>query len=168
MRSATERAVLPAVELDQRPRPVTRNRVGFSDTLEFIPRPLSLVSSDTSSTMTARPGHSVSGSISSIISVSNLDRDPSSHISLASSRAPYDSRPSTAGAVLERIPTAQEPEQEQGLCSPRRRGSIPSLGPLPPPTPVSDATPSPNKIGKKWSFFGLSPPSAPTLPNSLS
>ena len=168
IRSATEGAVLPVVELDQRPRPVTRNRVGFSDTLEFIPRPLSLVSSDTSSTMTARPGHSVSGSISSIISVTNLDRDPSSHVSLASSRAPIDSRPSTAGAILERIPTAQEPEQPPS--SPRRRGSIPTLGPLPPPTPVSDTTPSPNKIGKKWSFFGLDPfvASSPTRSRPVS
>ncbi|KAK3329415.1 hypothetical protein B0H66DRAFT_23661 [Apodospora peruviana] len=150
--NAGETAPLSVVEPDQRSKPVARNRVGFSDTLEFIPRPLSLVSSDTSSTITARPGgHSVSGSISSLISL-NIP-DLSSPASLTSSRVPNETRPSTAGAVLERTQSSQD--QDQALPSPRRRGSIPLLGPLPPPTPVSDATPSPTKTSKKWSLFGL-------------
>lgn len=46
-----------------------RPRVGFSDTIEFIPRPLSTISSETSSSLsTIRPGHSVTGSITSIVS----------------------------------------------------------------------------------------------------
>ena len=46
-----------------------RARVGFSDTLEFIPRPLSTISSDTSSSLsTVRASHSVTGSITSIVS----------------------------------------------------------------------------------------------------
>ena len=46
-----------------------RSRVGFSDVLEFIPRPLSTISSETSSSMsTIRAGHSVTDSISSIVS----------------------------------------------------------------------------------------------------
>ncbi|KAL8834202.1 MAG: hypothetical protein Q9170_003859 [Blastenia crenularia] len=50
----------------------TRPRVGFSDHVEFIPRPLSTVSSETSSSLsTIRPCHSVTGSISSIISSVN-------------------------------------------------------------------------------------------------
>ncbi|KAA6406854.1 MAG: hypothetical protein FRX48_09352 [Lasallia pustulata] len=44
-------------------------RVGFSDTIEFIPRPLSTISSETSSSMsTIRANHSVTGSTSSILS----------------------------------------------------------------------------------------------------
>ena len=44
-------------------------RVGFSDTVEFIPRPLSTISSETSSSMsTIRANHSVTGSISSVVS----------------------------------------------------------------------------------------------------
>ena len=44
-----------------------RPRVGFSDKLEYIPRPLSTISSATSSSMsTVRPSHSLSGSISSL------------------------------------------------------------------------------------------------------
>lgn len=55
----------------------TRPRVGFSDHVEFIPRPLSTISSETSSSFsTIRPSHSVTGSISSI--VSNGNASPSS------------------------------------------------------------------------------------------
>ena len=46
-----------------------RPRVEFSDTLEFIPRPLSTISSETSSSLsTIRPNHSLTGSITSIVS----------------------------------------------------------------------------------------------------
>ncbi|KAL8942597.1 MAG: hypothetical protein Q9216_001579 [Gyalolechia sp. 2 TL-2023] len=49
-----------------------RPRVGFSDHVEFIPRPLSTISSETSSSLsTIRPSHSVTGSISSVISAGN-------------------------------------------------------------------------------------------------
>ncbi|KAL8665218.1 MAG: hypothetical protein Q9202_002440 [Teloschistes flavicans] len=49
-----------------------RPRVGFSDHVEFIPRPLSTISSETSSSLsTVRPSHSVTGSISSVISNAN-------------------------------------------------------------------------------------------------
>lgn len=50
-------------------KPQTQARVGFSDNLEFIPRPLSTISSETSSSMsTIRVNHSVSGSVSSFVS----------------------------------------------------------------------------------------------------
>ena len=52
--------------------PPSRSRVGFSDTLEFIPRPLSTISSETSSSMsTLRAAHSVNDSITSIVSGPN-------------------------------------------------------------------------------------------------
>ena len=54
-----------------------RPRVGFSDRLEFIPRPLSTISSaTTSSVSTIRPNHSLNGSVSSIRS-SNTPSPPS-------------------------------------------------------------------------------------------
>ncbi|KAK4129495.1 hypothetical protein N657DRAFT_652872 [Parathielavia appendiculata] len=137
-------------QLEQTPKAAVRNRVGFSDTLEYIPRPLSLVSTDTSSTVTARPGHSVSGSISSVISVPTLDREVNPSVS--SSQKLSGSRPSTAGAVMERSQGAQE--QDLAARSPRRRGSIPLLGALPPAIPLCPATPSPTRSAKKWSFFG--------------
>ena len=59
------------------PKAQPRPRVGFSDKLEYIPRPLSTISSATSSSMsTVRPSHSLSGSISSIRS-NNTSSPPS-------------------------------------------------------------------------------------------
>ncbi len=156
-------------ELQQTPKPAARNRVGFSDTLEFIPRPLSLVSSDTSSTVTARPGHSVSGSISSVISASNAEREVNSPLG-PSPRKPEEVRPSTAGAVLERTQSIHEVEPD--LPSPRRRGSIPYLGAIP-PADLTDGKPvmlSPSKTPKRWSFFGLDhfAANSPTRPRPTS
>ncbi|KAK4150358.1 hypothetical protein C8A00DRAFT_37059 [Chaetomidium leptoderma] len=143
----------PSAQLEQTPKPAVRNRVGFSDTLEYIPRPLSLVSTDTSSTV--RPGHSVSGSISSVISVTNMDRGVNPFCGSTSTQKLDDSRPSTAGPVMERTQSAQE--QDPALLSPRRRGSIPLLGSSPLATPLTPATPSPTRSSKKWSFFGRDP-----------
>ncbi|KAI1639464.1 hypothetical protein F4809DRAFT_648551 [Biscogniauxia mediterranea] len=140
------------------PKPAARARVCFSDTPEFIPRPLSLVSTDTSSTV--RPGHSVSGSISSVMSGTNstfADRDslhqfgsPASPVSSAKS----GSRPSTAGAVLDRTPSLHTVVEDP--ASPRRRNSIPLLSELSQESP-SLATPSPSRTSKRWSFFRLDP-----------
>ncbi|KAK2610833.1 hypothetical protein N8I77_004230 [Diaporthe amygdali] len=139
----------------------SRARVGFSDTLEFIPRPLSLVSSDTSSTVTVRPGHSLSGSISSVLSASNtpiLEKDETLAPLEAtpSQAADSESRPSTAGAVLESAPTSPQ-EEGASLSGPKRRGSLPLLAgvALPSPDTTGSPDPSPTKIPKRWSFFGL-------------
>ncbi|EQB58002.1 cell wall proline rich protein [Colletotrichum gloeosporioides Cg-14] len=144
-------------------RPVTRARVGFSDTLEFIPRPLSMVSSDTSSTVTARPGgHSVSGSISSIISIptiTNIETEPVIPLVLTPSRQTNESRPSTAGAVLERSQSIQSVG-----ASPRRRNSIPALINVAEAATVGPPMPSPTKTPKRWSFFGLDPFAAAASP----
>jgi hypothetical protein len=137
----------PASQGEQTPKSNARNRVGFSDTLEYIPRPVSMVSTDTSSTVTARPGHSVSGSISSIVSITERDANPV----LSAPRKTDESRPSTAGAIMERGQATQE--QDPSLQLPRRRGSIPLLGALPASLPLSPSTPSPIKTSKKWPFF---------------
>ncbi|RFU72724.1 hypothetical protein TARUN_9527 [Trichoderma arundinaceum] len=135
-------------------KPMMRARVGFSDTLEFIPRPLSLVSNDTSSTVTARPGHSVSGSVSSIISLASLNgRDGSSPLSRTPTGEPFEFRPSTAGAVLER--TADLQVADEPPTSPRRRNSIPALINVTDADPVESNMSTPTKPAKRWSFFGL-------------
>ena len=60
---ATTESSESATQPPARPRP----RVNFSDKLEFIPRPLSIISSATSSSIsTVRAGHSLTGSISSL------------------------------------------------------------------------------------------------------
>ncbi|EPE06311.1 cell wall proline rich protein [Ophiostoma piceae UAMH 11346] len=155
-------------------KPAQRTRVGFSDTLEFIPRPLSVVSSDSASTVTARPptsgNHSVSGSISSIISLNasiaaSIDREAISPLARSPSRSTMnDSRPSTAGAILDRTQSITMEDIVDGVSSPRRRNSIPILSTMPNPDSPTEyppasalALPSPNKTPKRWSFFGLDP-----------
>lgn len=147
----------PRVEVAQRQTRPGRARVGFSDTLEFIPRPLSLVSSDTSSTMTARPGHSVSGSISSVVSAASPGgRDSPAPLGRSPTREMVDSRPSTAGAILER--TTDFKSVTGGInTSPRRRNSNPTLLDMASSQPTSATSSSPTKTPKRWSFFGLDP-----------
>ncbi|KAI0102886.1 hypothetical protein GGR51DRAFT_274188 [Nemania sp. FL0031] len=151
------------------PKPVARARVGFSDTLEFIPRPLSLVSTDTASTV--RPGHSVSGSISSIASITNsmnLDRDTPAILTTLAPRSTTGSRPSTAGAVLERTSSLHAPVED--TPSPKRRNSILILNDLVQAEPGSTVS-SPTKTPKRWTFFGFdSFPAAgsPTKPRPAS
>lgn len=135
-------------------KPGMRARVGFSDTLEFIPRPLSLVSNETSSTVTARPGHSGSGSVSSIISISSLSgRDGPNSLLRTPTGEPYESRPSTAGAILERTAELQMPDEPP--TSPRRRNSIPALINIVDADGVESNVSTPTKPAKRWSFFGL-------------
>lgn len=83
----------------------SRPRVGFSDTIEFIPRPLSTISSETSSSLsTIRANHSGTGSITSIISASTSS--PPSAKTLRSALEttfemdPSQARPKTAGPTL--------------------------------------------------------------------
>ncbi|KAJ9155915.1 Cell wall proline rich protein [Coniochaeta hoffmannii] len=174
IRQASASSALPVEDSPQPPRPANRARVGFSDTLEFIPRPLSLVSNETSSTVTARPGHSTSGSISSLISLANsnaADRDPGSPTRNSPPLTKVESRPSTAGAVLDRDQNLRDTDAPEP--SPRRRNSIPHLMQLPPVSlnAVAPSTPSPTKTPKRWSFFGLEPfvgSSSPTRPRPVS
>ncbi|KAM0434563.1 hypothetical protein ACHAPT_003659 [Fusarium lateritium] len=137
---------------------VPKARVGFSDTLEFIPRPLSVVSNETSSTVTARPGHSVSGSISSIVSAASPSgRDSPVPLSRTPTRELTDSRPSTAGAILERTQ-----DVSNTTSSPKRRNSIPTLLHLAEASKVDEPEPSPTKAAKRWSFFASTERSSPT------
>ncbi|KAK4637620.1 uncharacterized protein CLAFUR5_02226 [Fulvia fulva] len=58
--------------LDSSPaRPPSRPRVEFSENVEYIPRPLSTISSETESSMSTVRGHSVNNSISSVLSLSS-------------------------------------------------------------------------------------------------
>lgn len=51
-------------------RPPSRRQVGFSENVEYIPRPLSTISSETESSLNTVRGHSVNNSISSMLSLS--------------------------------------------------------------------------------------------------
>ncbi|KAM0332434.1 hypothetical protein ACHAQA_002715 [Verticillium albo-atrum] len=66
-----------------------------------------------------------------------------------------ESRPSTAGAILERSQSIQSVNHIGS--SPRRRNSIPTLTHVPDPATNIPSQPSPTKTPKRWSFFGLDP-----------
>jgi hypothetical protein len=131
-----------------------RARVGFSDDIQFIPRPLSLVSSESSGT-TVRPGHSVSGSLSSIISASS----PPAKEQRCSPKT-TDVRPKTAAARLDGTrslsPTPDRPSPRRHRSNPLLKDSSSNPAPISPVTPKSPA--------KKWTFFGHegSPQSRPS------
>ena len=86
-----------------------RPRVGFSDTIEIIPRPLSTISSETSSSIsTIRASHSATGSITSIVSGDTSSPRPIRKAE-AISEHPRDinrsnARPKSAGATLDNNP----------------------------------------------------------------
>ena len=104
--TTSTRQTLGSVARNEQPPhagPQRPSRVGFSDVLEFIPRPLSTISSETSSSMsTVRATHSVSNSITSMIggnspspqSTVNARRSRRSILESDSSTA----RPSTASS----------------------------------------------------------------------
>ncbi|KAF2817171.1 uncharacterized protein BDZ99DRAFT_10423 [Mytilinidion resinicola] len=82
-------------------RPPSRARVGFSDRVEYI-RPLSTISSETESSLSTLRGHSVSNSLSSVVS-NGAASPPTARMARPSLNTTFedDARPSTAGAVLD-------------------------------------------------------------------
>ena len=67
--SSASQGLSPSAHLNGPSRTQLRTRVGFSDTIEVIPRRLSTISSETSSSLsTIHASHSVSGSVTSILS----------------------------------------------------------------------------------------------------
>ncbi|KAG9236914.1 hypothetical protein BJ875DRAFT_371218 [Amylocarpus encephaloides] len=151
-------------------KPLNRARVGFSETLEFIPRPLSMVSSDSSSTV--RQGHSVSNSISSIISAGTSSPSSKEKRGMAyATRRPADNRPRTAE------PLSLDREGVHSPDEPKRRNSIPLLmEAAAAAAAATSSVPSTPKSTKRWSFFGVgghdnnsgdsSPKSRPTSASS--
>ncbi|KAK8215403.1 hypothetical protein M8818_002024 [Zalaria obscura] len=79
---ATSQSKLPqnssssfAQEMDDA-RPRSRRLVGFKDNVEYIPRPLSTISSGTESSMSTIKGHSGTNSISSMLSLASASPSP--------------------------------------------------------------------------------------------
>lgn len=85
---------------DSTPRPPSRARVGFSDKVEYI-RPLSTISSETEAS-TLR-GHSTTNSLSSIVGGTTVSPPFTRSGTPTLSTVEDESRPGTAGAVLDKI-----------------------------------------------------------------
>ena len=140
-------ALTSAAQDEQSPPPGAprSSRVGFSDVLEFIPRPLSTISSETSSSMsTVRPSHSVSNSITSMIGGVSSSSPQSTISARASRRSTLEQdalrgRPNTAGNTHAHDSASQDWQWDfSGLDSPVKRPSSapaevsPSKGPTDP------------------------------------
>lgn len=117
-----------------------RSRVRISDVLEFIPRPLSTISSETSSSMsTIRANHSVTNSVTSIFSAGTSSPPPAS---LAASRrgpssAQGQSRPRQDAAADSPRPSSVDWDFEfTGSNTPAKRPSTAPAGDSPPKPPT--------------------------------
>ncbi|CAL3961895.1 hypothetical protein PZA11_000793 [Diplocarpon coronariae] len=136
---------------ESNPKVFKNTKVGFSDEVSIIPRPLSMVSTD--STSTVRPGHSVSESISSIFSA-GISPTSKEQCSLPSTYRTLDTRPRTAEPILDR---EQSGNPESTL---KRRGSFSMINDL------ATSAPSTPRSAKKWSFFGHESASGESSPKS--
>ncbi|KAK7719504.1 hypothetical protein SLS57_005703 [Botryosphaeria dothidea] len=130
-------------------RPSSRARVGFSETVEYI-RPLSTISSETESTMSTIRGHSVSNSLSSVVSGASSPsaaRMGRPNLTVTFDKEAKTGRPSTAGAILDMKDTGKSGFGEL-LASKRPRSAIfPELQASP------AASSPPARHSKKRSFF---------------
>jgi hypothetical protein len=131
-------------------RASNRNRVGFSDTVEFIPRPLSLVSSDASSTTTMRPGHSVSNSLSSLMSAGAASPSSKDQKGTSTQAKSVETRPKTAGAILGS--KTDSLRLDDGRPTPQRRNSL-ELTPNE-STKTVETPSTPRLLPRKYFFFG--------------
>ncbi|KAF2851618.1 hypothetical protein T440DRAFT_54467 [Plenodomus tracheiphilus IPT5] len=139
-------------------RPPSRARVGFADRVEYI-RPLSTISSETETSLSTFRGHSATNSLSSIVGGSSPQ---TARVSLPSlSTVEDESRPSTAGAVLDRF-----------MSSPMNAGPVDRKRPMSAISPISPTTPVARVPVKRRGFFRLesrrSDNSMHTLPTSVS
>lgn len=102
-----------------------RARVGFSETVEFIPRPLSTISSETSSSLsTILAGHSVTGSITSIVSAGAHSPPPArSGLNIMLEKDPLGPRPHTANPMLS-VPKQDLPFAETAVSPERASSSL--------------------------------------------
>ncbi|OAP54868.1 hypothetical protein AYL99_11316 [Fonsecaea erecta] len=135
--------------------PGVRPRVGFSDHVDVIPRPLSMISSETEgSNSTVRGGHSLSGSINSI--ASPIPR-PTFVVSPSQDTTTSPERPQTADALSTLSPgMASEKTKNLSLINLPKRPLSASGS----PGTLSSCSP-PNK--KKYFWFSHSGSSSPSI-----
>lgn len=144
-------------------RPFSRARVGFSDRIEYI-RPLSTISSETESSISTLRGHSVSGSLSSVIS-SGAASPPPSRMTRPSLNTTLEDgngrRPNTAGAILDGIAA----RHSFGELSAAPKRPMSAMATSPNPSGSTGSPVSPHIKTKRRAIFGFeNRRSEPTLP----
>lgn len=147
--------------------PGVRPRVGFSDTVDVIPRPLSLISSETEgSSSTIRGTHSLTGSINSFAAASPPTQSAPTFVLTNEDGSPRR-RPSTADAATpgsaSLLKNRISPDEDAVARRPVSASASPSL-------PTSSTSPtSPTSPSTKKKHFWFSPPndSSPNATPSL-
>lgn len=142
---------------DETPRPPSRARVGFSDKVEYI-RPLSTISSETETSLSTMRGHSATNSLSSVLSTGTSTPPTFRNGRPTLSTVEDESRPSTAGAILDN----QRLLGDDALNRKRPSSAV---------SPTTTTSPNTAIPAKRRSFFRMEPkrsdPTVPTL-SSLS
>lgn len=126
---------------DNEVRPSSRARVGFADRVEYIPRPLSTISSETESSMSTSRGHSVNNSISSMMAFSNFSQ-PSSRVPARDAPIPSTETESKARSQSS-LEVSKRVEQEGEWL---RRSPSPNMW-----RPLSETTAPPLKPASAYS-----------------
>ena len=102
-------------------RPPSRPRVGFSDNVEFIPRPLSTISSETESSISTVRGHVANNSINSLLSMGSPSPPSSRTPRTSLSAATEETEKSRARSSLE---ISKRIEKEGEWLKSRSSGSL--------------------------------------------
>jgi hypothetical protein len=112
-------------------RPPSRRQVEFSDKVEFIPRPLSTISSGTEGSISTRHGHAINDSISSMLSL-GTPSPPSMRIPVSTLATTVEAE-ADAKVESSKLPMKRVEREGQWL----RTGSLRSGAPRPISAPLS-------------------------------
>lgn len=135
------------------PRPSSRPRVGFSENVEYIPRPLSTVSSETTSSASTVRGHSFGNSISSVISLGGIGNPSPRRLRTPSPMGitiPTLSDNSLSAELVRRADGAEQIPRSQG-----KRTLSESTATSPNLSVTVDAPTTPRLPPRKKNFLGL-------------
>jgi len=139
---------------DSPPRVVPRVRVGFSDRVEYI-RPLSTISSETESSMsTIRGGHSVSGSLSSVISL-GTSSPPSARMPRLPLQTTFEDesskvRPQSSGNILDAMTRERQEMHVSTDESERPKSAVSTPASENPPSNTASDAKSPKRRSFGW------------------
>jgi hypothetical protein len=143
--SSPEQALSTIESSPQRYGAVPRVRVGFADRVEYI-RPLSTISSETEGSFSTIRGHSVSNSMSSVISAGAVS-PPSARMRTPSLNTTFEDelarpRPQSSGDILDLMTSGKQAFGPQWTVDNRPKSAIGS------PT-VTDSTDAPKTFKRK-------------------
>ncbi|KAF2424233.1 hypothetical protein EJ08DRAFT_565087, partial [Tothia fuscella] len=173
IRTSPDKPSVPRSHSDNSPpRVVPRVRVGFADRVEYI-RPLSTISSETEGSMsTIRGGHSLSNSMSSVISVGAAS-PPSLRMARSSLNTTFEDevvmpRPQSSGAILDSVTKQKSNFRGDWQPSERPKSAITSQPAESQPSVPTSPTCGKSPKRKSFSWWDTKRAHADQLPSSIS